>query len=461
MYISLRYAKHLAQGQGLLWNINEYPVEGYSNFTFVIIAAASIKMGLDPVLTLKLTGVLGLLLTLVALYLLSRLWLSKSEALLPCIALLLYKGQILWTVSGLETTLYQALIAFSLYFLLRGLGYKQDSNLREIGAKKSFLISGLLMALASLTRPEAPLLLLLFSGLALWDSSKNTTYSNKQGIALYILSFALIYVPYFLWRWHYFGRLLPNPLYCKGYSESQLFELDKAYLLLIWPFFLFSLPEVFRSKNRKHYFFWLPSLLYLLLLISAETLVAFDNRLFLPVFQLLLPLAFAGLHRLVIERFPFIVSSILLSLFFIPKMTLSGYSYFTKNPQAGEKLRKEVDSWLKEKLSPNSIVVLGDSGLIPYLSKLNFIDSYCLNNREMGKEQTKFMYKNFCSKVLLKNPEAIILTSLIQGDNVVYAPADVCLYKKLIQSEKYQFKKVFQAKDASSIYRYEIFMREP
>ena len=31
MYISLRYAKHWADGYGLLWNIGEEPVEGYSN----------------------------------------------------------------------------------------------------------------------------------------------------------------------------------------------------------------------------------------------------------------------------------------------------------------------------------------------------------------------------------------------------------------------------------------------
>ena len=32
MYISLRYANHWAEGYGLVWNIGEPPVEGYSNF---------------------------------------------------------------------------------------------------------------------------------------------------------------------------------------------------------------------------------------------------------------------------------------------------------------------------------------------------------------------------------------------------------------------------------------------
>ena len=35
-YISLRYAKNWASGAGLLWNINSPPIEGSSNFIFVV-----------------------------------------------------------------------------------------------------------------------------------------------------------------------------------------------------------------------------------------------------------------------------------------------------------------------------------------------------------------------------------------------------------------------------------------
>src|SRR5205085_10759845 len=53
MYISLRYAKNWASGHGLLWNIDSPPVEGYSNFSFVVIAALALHMGINSVIALK------------------------------------------------------------------------------------------------------------------------------------------------------------------------------------------------------------------------------------------------------------------------------------------------------------------------------------------------------------------------------------------------------------------------
>ncbi len=43
MYISLRYAKHWAAGDGLVWNVSAAPVEGYSNFSFVVLAAFALN----------------------------------------------------------------------------------------------------------------------------------------------------------------------------------------------------------------------------------------------------------------------------------------------------------------------------------------------------------------------------------------------------------------------------------
>src|SRR5690349_12822760 len=39
--ISMRYARHLAEGHGLVWNLGEQPpVEGYSNFLWTVWMAA-------------------------------------------------------------------------------------------------------------------------------------------------------------------------------------------------------------------------------------------------------------------------------------------------------------------------------------------------------------------------------------------------------------------------------------
>ena len=63
MFISLRYARHWAAGDGLLWNLHSPPVEGYSNFSFVALGALSLILNSDPVLVLKSAGVVGLFFT--------------------------------------------------------------------------------------------------------------------------------------------------------------------------------------------------------------------------------------------------------------------------------------------------------------------------------------------------------------------------------------------------------------
>ena len=38
-FITFRFAKNLANGHGLLWNIGESPVEGYTNFLWLLLSA--------------------------------------------------------------------------------------------------------------------------------------------------------------------------------------------------------------------------------------------------------------------------------------------------------------------------------------------------------------------------------------------------------------------------------------
>lgn len=465
MYISLRYARHWAEGNGLVWNIAEEPVEGYSNFSFVALAALAIHFSLDPVIVLKATGVFGLFLSTIALYWLSRLWFSLWLAFIPCLGMLVYREEILWSVSGLETTLYQALICFSLFFLLRGMGYCFYPDNRKKPKLTFFALAGFLLALAGLTRPEAPALMLLFCSLTLVDRPKIMRGDYYKGLLLCCFTFLFFFLPYFLWRWTYYGRLFPNPVYCKSFTGFYAF-LDKSYLHLAWPFLLLALPAIVWAKDKRHYFLWLPSVVYLVLLINADPVSAFANRLFLPVFILLLPLAFLGLSNLwnyflqeknEVYDFNLLLSAFLVAFFFIPSMSLASYRFFTINPQAGIHLRQQVLSWLDKNIPSGNQVVLGDSGQIPYHSALPFIDSYCLNNKAMTAAPKKEMYRRLCKEVFAIKPQVLILTSLLDKGEVIYAPTDACLHDKLKGNKIYQFRTSYQTNCQQLSYRYEIY----
>ncbi|KTD03290.1 hypothetical protein [Fluoribacter gormanii] len=466
MYISLRYAKHWAGGEGILWNLHSPPVEGYSNFSFVALGALTLLLKGNPIIVLKIAGLFGLFFTCYFIYLISRFWLSRRESLLPCIGLLFYKGQIIWAISGLETAVYQSFICGAVYCCFRGMGYNFFPNLRASTGKAYFVSAGILLALAGMTRPEAPAFMILFFILMCWDRPKEKSEQYWDGILLFCLTLILFYGSYFLWRLIYFGYLFSNSVYCKGLSQSFAFSLDFHYLKLIWPLALLSLPACINSQDKRHFFLWLPSLVYLILLADSDPVVAFDNRLFLPAFALLLPLLVLGIRRIVfafrqkedfIFTLLFYISFFVVLFLFIPAMSLADYQYFSKNPVKGEQLRAKVVDWLNSHASPNDWVVLADSGLIPYASPFNFIDSYCLNNLVMAHYPTKQMYEQFCKDVLHKKPAFIILTSLIEQGRVIYTPSDVCLKAALSNHNDYKLSNTYVSKNPDSIYRYEIY----
>lgn len=466
MYISLRYAKNWADGYGLVWNIGEPPVEGYSNFSFVVLARLALAGGYDPVVVLKSAGILGLFCTCLAVFAISRLWFSPLLAVIPCLWLLAYKAQIFWTVSGLETAVYQALMCAVVYFIFKGLGYSAYPKPKENYRLIPSLIAGFLLAFAGMTRPEAPAFMLLFVLLLIVIRPRALQRRYWHMLAFFCGTIFLCFAPYFFWRLYYYGQLFPNPVYCKGLTSDTPFILDKNYIRLIWPFALLAIPAILRNKDKRHYFLWLPSVVYLILLWSADPIVAFGNRLFLPAFVLLLPLSLQGL-AILIKRYIGDVNLYLImysaaffiAFFFIPMMTLNNYRLFTKNPIAGEQLRKKVAAWLEQHTLPRSRIVLADSGLIPYQSPHAFLDSYCLNNKEMTRQPAASMYQHFCETVLDTKPDIIVLTALIEKGKTRYTPADACLATKLNQPNIYGLQASFMSGNEDSFYRYEIFSK--
>lgn len=471
MYITLRYSRHWSSGKGLLWNIHELPVEGYSNFLFVVLGTIALNLKLNPVIVLKFCGVFGLFFTCWFVYLLTRTWFRPRHALLPLVPLLLYKGQIIWTASGLETTVYQALICGGLYFLWRGIGYNLFPQARGKPRLKKLVCSVLLFLAAGLTRPEAPVLIIIFYLLAYFDSSLIKKQPYYQVITNYLLStfllFVLIYSCYFGWRWYYFGYLFPNPVYCKGIVDGSSGELVIRYGHLILPFLLLIVPACIHASDRRHFFLWLPSVAYGLMLWRADAIVAFDNRLFLPAFTLLLPLMLNGVFwytscicNVSKKRFWPTVDFLFLAvvLLFIPKMTLAEYRYFSENPQRGEALRFKVVEWIERNTIPGEQIVLADSGLIPYYSSRHFIDSYCLNNRSLAHDYPSHPYIHFCKKIIQERPEVIILTVLATDEKLIYTPADDCLKDLLAHKKDYRFVKNLQIQGNShQSYIYQIY----
>lgn len=465
MYISLRYATNWASGAGLLWNTDSPPVEGYSNFSFVVLGALSILAKKDPVLVLKGAGVVGLLCSGLFVFLITRFWFSLRLSFIPVVYLFLYKGELVWAVSGLETTVYQALLCGSVFFIFYGLGYRFVPNQRGPINNKSLVAAGLTLFLAAITRPEAPLFMVVFFILMCIDNLLNPEQKNWKGIILFVTAFGLCFVPYFLWRWHYYGYFFPNPVYCKGFV-NYWFYLDWNYLLFIWPFALLAIPACLVSKDIRHYFLCLPSILYLILLMNSDPLVAYYNRLFLVTYALLLPLAQEGLSVLIVLYtkvkdevyvFSLILLSAVLAVLFIPKSPLFDLRYFAQHPIQGLALRMQLVDWLEVHAHSDDTVVLGDAGIVPYYSRLKFIDSYCLNDKLTAHDSKILRYEHFCERTLKQKPHIIILTSLTDEHGLQYQPSDICFKKAFATNKEYQSSAFFSVGVPPRTYRYEVY----
>ncbi|MBN1221225.1 MAG: glycosyltransferase family 39 protein [Anaerolineae bacterium] len=197
--ITFRYVRQWTHGNGLVYNVGER-VEGYSNFLWVALLAPFDLVGLELTLVSKILGVLLGVVTIVVTYYFARRYFPGDFAALLLAAAGPFAA---WTVGGLETLLFTCLLTLCIF------GW-----LREEETEKGWF-SGILWGLLALTRPEG----LLFAFLAVlyraWRLYHLKTRPQKRDVVR-LVSLMMMVVPYFLWRWWYYGYWLPNTVYAKS-----------------------------------------------------------------------------------------------------------------------------------------------------------------------------------------------------------------------------------------------------
>lgn len=214
-FISYRYARNLARGLGLVYNAGER-IEGYTNFLFTVLLAGGIKLGIDPESLSKGIGAASALGSLGLTYAISGRMMPYRT--LPCVATWLLASTIVftgWSVFGLETGLFVCLILGGTYLFLLETGQALTPDAPETPVVERPW-SGLVFALAGLTRPEAPMflgILMLFLGRGFFGQK------NLIRGALFVGPIAA----HLLFRHAYYGAWVPNTFGAKtGNFQGQL-----------------------------------------------------------------------------------------------------------------------------------------------------------------------------------------------------------------------------------------------
>ena len=203
----MRYSDHLAHGYGIVWNIGEHPVDGATDFLFMVSVAALMKIGIPLGRAVRVLGLFSVAaLTLLIYWVNRRLW--KSHIVFAMLsALFLAVGTGLTYVAAYFGTPFFALFAALTWTLSLVLIQKENPPL---WLSLLFAFSGLI---TGLIRPEgvilAGLMLIAIFVMKGWRASAKT-------IAIFVGVFLILGGIYFFWRWNYFGYPLPNPFYKKG-----------------------------------------------------------------------------------------------------------------------------------------------------------------------------------------------------------------------------------------------------
>lgn len=218
----LRYSQHLADGDGITWNRGEPPVDGATDFLYMVTVAGLTWLGAPVVLAGKLLSIACHVATVPVIYLANRRSLGVSRAL-ACIAALAF-------AIGPGIALISAHFGTPMFALGAALTWAQALRIREHGANfGAASVFSLLALLTSLVRPEGVFLTVLMLA--------SLVIEVERGARIRLLrTFAMIFGglggAYFIWRWSYFGHPLPNPFYKKGgghlYPASLLHSLENV-----------------------------------------------------------------------------------------------------------------------------------------------------------------------------------------------------------------------------------------
>ena len=385
----MRYAQHLADGHGIVWNIGQHPVDGATDFLFMVVSAAFIKLGLTVGQSIRGIGFASHLLTVLLVYWTNRRVNNGSILLSFLSGLYLVVGTGLSYVAAYFGTPFFALAAASTWTL--GLILIQKEN-PHFGLVLAFALSGLV---TGLIRPEGVILAsFMLLAVAMLRGFKN----SKSIIITFGVVFLFLGGAYFLWRWNYFGYPLPNPFYKKGDSglhwdsfKNSLLNTLRLCLPLVIIFIL-----GFRSRETGR-----QTIVYLILILgfaSAFVLIS-DEMNYGARFQYaLLPIALMSwiplLRGLSLskqdqlsgrERGVYFIALIALSAGLIyyswfQNCFLTSYQQTCARPYENDG-RYDMGKLLAEYRGKGYVIATTEAGLLPYYSGWDAVDTWGLNDQ--------------------------------------------------------------------------------
>jgi arabinofuranosyltransferase len=401
-YIIYRYAKNLAHNKGLVWNVSEDPVEGYTSFLWVILNSLAIRFHLSPAIFSKIVSSLSALAIIWILVFISKnanWWLEiifiGAIALCPFFAFL--------AMQGMETIFVALLLLIAALLSIVIISRPSKKNI--------FYIYGI-MLLCFLTRPDTAIFSFgLLVGLIIMFLL-NRDYKIIRVFLLIGIIFVIIGSIYMIWRISYFGYFFPNTFYIKVAVSGKIIKskgiryvkifINDAFLPHLFLIAFLMGRKFVKEKILKTMPIFLGCTFFILYLFTIKPIQGFFGRFIFPIypaFLLAILYYFSSLNpKLFVIRRKWLALAVvmLFSLFTLRHIP---------STLVVKKLRTQCDRVLvgKKLAALNGTMLVSESGALPYYSDWKAVDIDGLNSEEIA-------HKGLSAEILNKlSPDLIIL----------------------------------------------------
>ena len=401
-FIVYRFSQHLAEGQGLVWNLSGAPTEGYTSLLWVLIHAFGFFLGLEPVLVSKLLSAASALIIVGILAEGSR----STSWFLGAIVI----GAVTWnpsfaflTMQGLETTFTALLLLVVAVLSL--------TCVSQPSRRSTFLLFVVCFS-SCLARPDCvPFIAGVLLGLGL-ISLKNRDEEQIARLGIATVFFSIASAIYMAWRISYFGHVFPNTSYVKlyqsdtfftaagiAYTQSFLLELLLPYLIL---FTLLSIRHSTRQQVVEVLPILLGGLLHIVYLTTLSPIQGFFWRFAIPIYPALLLTGVRVLRDHQVQNRK-VVHIAILCFFFVWQLRLFPVTLDQK------RLRTQNDRVAAGQALEglDGVMLTSAAGALPYYSGWRAVDVLGLTSEEISRQglSLPILYQLNPDLIALRSPE--------------------------------------------------------
>lgn len=370
-YITLRFAHHFAAGHGIVYNPGER-VEGYTNFLWLLLLGVLHRAGGDLEILCQYLGIVFSAATLILLAMAHRVVPGLKPGASAAAVLLAGSSAVFTTyvMAGMEAPMVHFWITLALLLHFR------SQRLPEERWLPAWV--GMCCAFAAMSRPDAGILFpVLFADRLVQLLRGKGWHAVPFGAA-----FTAVFGVYFLWRYAYYGYLLPNTFYAKvgGEWDQALQGLDYlarfaggVFITLALAFGALLLPARQFPDARMR-----GVLLGYMVLHAAYVVVVGGD--FMPAFRFFATIypAIALLAGLTLSASGLrwaAVSAVLVCAVSYNLIMMPGQRDMRRAAQGMVSARGiVVGAWLRKHAPPGALLATNTAGSIPYYSGLRTID---------------------------------------------------------------------------------------